>query len=312
MQYELFLETQRYIAVLVEEGSFSRAAQRLRTSQAFLTRKIAAVEKNLGAKIFVRSTRKIELTAAGRALLPNVQMSLRHAERAWGLAREQGRKEHSPIRVGYSPYVHSAVLPILHQLELSELDARRVGMTNFPGPRLVFESSNTLDLVERVLRGKLDLAFGVHPIQDRDLWIKPVACESFCVCVYINHGLARRPSLSARDLHGQLLFWIPKDLHPEFYDKTVEYIQSTGAEPVWHEARSAAQAIEIVSHGYGLALLPSAAVRLSHTGVTFKPLSDRFLRIETVMFARKELLRGPLQDFALWLLSKLQNLRSAA
>ena len=95
-----FLETQMYVAVLAEEGSFSRAAQRLRTSQSFLTRKIADLEKNLGAKIFVRSTRRLELTVAGRMLLPDVQLSLRHAERAWDLARYHGRKESGPIRVG--------------------------------------------------------------------------------------------------------------------------------------------------------------------------------------------------------------------
>ena len=307
-----FLETQMYVAVLAEEGSFSRAAQRLRTSQSFLTRKIADLEKNLGAKIFVRSTRRLELTVAGRLLLPDVQLSLRHAERAWELARCHGRKENGPIRIGYSPYTHGTLMPMLHRLDVSEIEARRVGATDGSGPRLVFESGGTLELIERVLRGKLLVAFGVQPVQDRELWIEPVACEPFCVCVPKNHGLARRPSLGAKDLHGQLLFWIPRNLHPEFYDHTVEYIQSTGANPVLHEVRSAAQAIEIVSHGSGLALLPNVAARLSHTGVVFKPVSDRFLRIETVMFARKELLRGQLQNFALWLLSKLQNLRSAA
>jgi len=304
-----FLETQMYVAVLAEEGSFSRAAQRLRTSQSFLTRKIADLEKNLGSKIFVRSTRRLELTEAGRMLLPDVQLSLRHAERAWELARYHGRKESGPIRVGYSPYTHSAMLPMLHRLDVSEIEASRVGATDGSGPRLVFESSGTLELVDRVLRGKLHVAFGVQPIQDRELWIEPVAQEPFCICVPKNHGLARRPSLSARDLHGQLLFWIPRDLHPEFYDCTVEYIRSTGAHPVWHEVRSAAQAIEIVSHGFGLALLPNAAARLSHTGVVLKPMSDRFLRIETAMFARRDMLREPLQDFMLFLVSKLQSLK---
>ena len=242
-------------------------------------------------------------------LLPDVQLSLRHAERAWDLARYHGRKESGPIRVGYSPYIHSAMLPMLHRLDVSEIEARRVGATDGSGPRLVFESSGTLELVERVLRGKLNVAFGVQPIQDRELWIEPVAQEPFCICVPKNHGLARRPSLSARDLHGQLMFWIPKNLHPEFYDHTVEYIRSTGAYPVWHEVRSAAQAIEIVSYGFGLALLPNAAARLSHTGVSFKSMSDRFLQIETAMFARRDMLRGPLQDFMLFLVSKLQSLK---
>jgi DNA-binding transcriptional LysR family regulator len=194
-----FLEMQMYAAVLAEEGSFVRAARRLHVSQSNLTRKIAHLEKIVGLKIFERSTRRLGLTAAGRILLPEMQLSLRHAERAWELARYHGRIENGPVRLGYSPYIHSRLLPKLHRLDISELDGQHIGSADVPEPGVVLESAATPELVERVLQGRLDAAIGVGPVEDRDLWIEPLARESFCVCIPKNHELARRASVPVRD-----------------------------------------------------------------------------------------------------------------
>lgn len=303
------LQAQIFVAMIAEEGSFSRAARKLRTSQSSLTRRITELEKTLRLKLFERSTRKLELTGVGRIVLPEIQLALRHSERAWELARYWGRLQRGPIRIGYSSYVNGALLRKLHDLDFSELEAQRTVSEEPPQPRLVLESRPTPELVEGVLRGKIHVAFGVHPSEDQELWVEAVAREPFCLCIPKNHKLARRPSISARDVHGEFLFWIPRDMNPAFYDSIVEYIESTGAEPVYQEVRSATHAIEIVSHGFGLALLPSAAARLSHAGVVFRPITDRFLQIETSMFARRERLRGNLQDLTLFLASRLQGLK---
>jgi DNA-binding transcriptional LysR family regulator len=303
------LQAQFYVAVLAEEGSFSRAAKRLRTAQSFLTKKIGEIERDLRITIFERSTRKLELTAVGRVFVPEIQHALRHSERAWELARYYSRLMNGPIRVGYSPYTNGALLCILHQLDISEFEARRVASADSPEPRLVLENSLTPELIERVLRGKLHVSLGVHPIRSRELWVEPLARESFCVCLPKGHALAQRPTISARDLHSQPLFWIPRDMHPAFYDQTTEYIRGTGAQPVYHEVRSATHAIEIVVHGLGIALLPHSASRLSRAGVVFKPVADRYLQIETALFARRDLLHGVLQDFARFLAARLQSVK---
>ncbi len=295
--------------MIAEEGSFSRAAQRLRTSQSSLTRRIAELEKTLGAKLFERSTRKLELTAVGRVVLPEIQLALRHSERAWELAQYWGRVRSGPFRIGYSSCINCGLLRKLHQLDLSEIEVQMVAADKSAQPRMVLESRSTPELVEGVLRGRLHVAFGVHPVEDHELWVEAVAREPFCLCVPKNHEFARRTSISARDMHGELLFWMPRDMNPAFYDSIVEYIESTGAEPVYQEVRSATHAIEIVAHGFGLALLPSAAGRLSHTGVVFRPVTDRFMQIETAMFARRERLRGSLQDLTMFLVSRLQALK---
>ncbi len=306
------LQAQVFVAVIAEEGNFSRAARKLHTSPSALTRRIAAVERNLKARLFERSTRSVELPPVGRTVLPEIQQALRHSERAWELAHYYGRLMHGPIRLGYSPYTHDALVQILHRLDLAEFEAQRVGSADAPEPRVILENSATPELIERVLRGRLHAALGVHPIQARGLWVELLAREPFCICLPKGHPLAQRQTVAVRDLHAQPLFWIPRDTHPDFYDRTVQYIESAGARPVYHEVRSITHAVEIVVHGFGIALLPNSAARLSRTDVVFKTVTDRFLQIETVLFAKRELLRGALHDITHFLASQLQRVRAVA
>lgn len=304
------LQAEVYLAVLAEEGSFSKAAKRLNTAQPFLTKKIGEVERDmLKVKIFERSTRRVELTEVGRVIVPEIQLAMRQAELAWDLAGYHGRLMHGPIRVGYSPYTHDAMLRILYQLDISEFEVQRVMSADSPEPRLVFSSRGTPELIDRVLRGRLHASLGIHPIYSKQLWVVPLASEQFCVCLPKGHALAQHSTIAARDLHGWPVSFIPRDMHPAFYDQTTEYIRSTGAQPEYHEVNSEKHAIEIVAHGFGIALLPHSASRLSRPGVVFKSITDRYLKIETALFARRDLMQGVLKDFAHFLAVKLQGVK---
>jgi DNA-binding transcriptional LysR family regulator len=75
----------------------------------------------------------------------------------------------------------------------------------------------------------------------------------------------------------------------------MRYISSLGVRPVFKEVRSATHALEFASLGAGLALLPRSAVRISHAGTVFKPLADRYLGVETVLFMRRDQRYGKLK-----------------
>ena len=303
-----FLQTQVYVAAIAEQGSFSRAAKLLNTSQSFLTRKIGTLENSLGTKLFERSTRKLALTPAGKLLLPEIEKSLRHAERAWNLAHFYMRIWKGPLRIGYSPLISSSTLALLHRLDLSDLEKGRMSSSlEIPEPRAVFESATTRKLMNRVLCGGLHAGVGVMPVQESELWVETLIREPFSVCIPKNHPLAQRAAISIRDLHGQALYWIPRRVNPAFYDVVTEYIQSTGAEIVYQEVCSIAQAIEIVSHNLGLTLLPRTASHLSRTGVVFKNVTDRYLQIETAIFVRKDIADGPLREVFPFVVSRLQD-----
>jgi DNA-binding transcriptional LysR family regulator len=300
MDANISLEAQIFVLALAREGTFSRAAKKLHITQPALTRKVGTLERQLGIKLFRRAYHHLELTPAGRLFIPEAQASVQHAERAFELARRQARIESGPLRLGYSPYVHSDLIPMLQRWQLQDISSSR-GLT--------LESGSTTEIKERVISGSLHAGLGILPVVDEQLWVNSVAREQFCVCMPKNHSLAQKASVSARDLHGEKVFWIPRAVHPGFYDQTVEYIRSLGVQPIFHEVGAGTQAMEIVSHGFGLTLLPRSFARFSRTGIVFKLLSDLFLRIETGLFVRQSQRHDLLQHDMQLMLSQLRALQ---
>jgi DNA-binding transcriptional LysR family regulator len=290
MQSKNPLEIGMLIVVIAQEGNFIRASRKLGIAPPSLTRRVSSLERSIGVKLFERSTRSVELTAAGRLFVQESSLSLSHAERAWDLARFQAQIESGPYRIGYSPYTHSAFLPLLNGLS---------PVLHPPGDepsRIELESANPLELVERVLRGKLHAGLGFGPIVDRDLWVQQVGQEGFSVCLPRNHRLAQKVAITVHDLDGQMVFWMPRSLQPRFYSRVTRYIGSLGVQPVFREVKDATHALEFASLGFGLALLPRSAARISHAGIVFKPLTDRYLGIEAVLFMRRDQRYGRLKE----------------
>ncbi|WP_158822466.1 LysR family transcriptional regulator [Granulicella sp. S156] len=303
MQSKNPLEVNILIVVIAQEGNFIRASKKLGITPPSLTRRVSSLERSIGVKLFDRSTRNVQLTTAGRLFVQESSISIMHAERAWDLARFQAQIEIGPYRIGYSPYTHSAFLPLLNGLS-----PVRHPPTDEPSG-IVLETANTLELVERVLRGKLHAALGVGPISDRDLWVERVGREGFSVCLPRNHRLAQKVGVTAHDLDREMVFWMPRSLQPRYYGRVMKYIGTLGVQPLFREVKSEAHALEFVAHGFGLALLPRSAAHITHAGTVFKPLTDRYLGIETVLFMRRDQRYGDLKDLVDDLFSRLLALK---
>lgn len=298
------MEVNILIVIIAQEGSFNRAAKKLGITPPSLTRRVASFERSIGVKLFDRSTRNVALTAAGRLFVRESSLSLSHAERAWDLARFQGQVESGPYRIGYSPYTHTAILPLLY-------GTNPVQHPPADEPSgVVIETANTLELVERTLRGRLHAALCMGPILDQDLWVQRVGQEGFTVCVPRNHRLAQRPDVTAHDLDREVVFWMPRSLQPRFYGRVMRYFLSLGVQPIFREVKSATHSLEFAARNFGLALLPaSGAARLSCSGIVFKPLADRYLGIETVLAMRSEQRYGKLKEVVDDLLLRLLTLK---
>jgi DNA-binding transcriptional LysR family regulator len=91
MQSKNPLEVNILIVVIAQEGNFIRASKKLGIAPPSLTRRVSSLERNIGVKLFERSTRSVELTAAGKLFVQESSLSLSHAERAWDLARSRHR-----------------------------------------------------------------------------------------------------------------------------------------------------------------------------------------------------------------------------
>jgi len=306
LKVDVPFRTQQFVILAAQAGNFHRAARTFGVHPSVVVRSIDRLETDLGAKIFERTRSHFTVTEAGKLFIREIRNAVTHVERAHDLLRYHSQIRQGPFRLGYSAYIISRLIPVLERLELSYK-----GETNAPslsgGSRILLQSGTTAQLIDRVQRGELHAAFGVQPLPERELWTEPITREPFCLCISKNHRLARQPSVLAKEMNGEMVFFLPRAAHPGLYDRTIEYIESTGAKPVLREVISFTHTMEFVAHNFGVALLPRSASRLSHTGVLFKPITDKLLWIETALFVRYEHSDERLRWFLPDLLSQVNN-----
>jgi DNA-binding transcriptional LysR family regulator len=107
MDHPVELRQLRYFVAVAEELHFGRAAERLHMSQSPLSRAIRELERDLGVVLFVRTTRRVELTPAGTALLERARGVLSEMEQAIGDARQAAADApEEVVAVGYGPFTH--------------------------------------------------------------------------------------------------------------------------------------------------------------------------------------------------------------
>lgn len=91
----------RYFAAVAEELNFTRAAQRMHIAQQALSAQIKQLEQTVGVTLLVRSTRSVELTAAGAAFLVDARALLAASDTAVKRARAIQRSEHDRLALGF-------------------------------------------------------------------------------------------------------------------------------------------------------------------------------------------------------------------
>src|SRR5437016_10263768 len=117
MSGSIELRQLRYFVAVAEELHFGRAADRLHMSQSPLSRAIRELERELGLVLFVRTTRRVELTPAGSALLERARRALAEVDGAIADARRAAQPDGGAIGIGYGPFSRSVVTRIAGELE---------------------------------------------------------------------------------------------------------------------------------------------------------------------------------------------------
>ena len=287
--------------VLSEEGSLIRAAARLHTSHTNVGRKIRTLQQGWGVELFQRTLMGFELTKQGQSAIREIRESVEHIQCGFDHAVYTAVKNRRPLHVGHSLYIHEKVLPFLQR--------QQVPGSNFP--RVCIKADTTVHLIARVLRGEVHVGFGVMPILNRDLWVTTIAHENFAACIPAEHPFKTKLRLSVHDLIEETLYWMPRDSHPAFYEQVTDYLYGVGIHPhSLQEARAIIQGIDLAANNLGVALVPQSAARFLRSGVLFKPLTDKLIKIETSIFVRRDQMHGETNEFVNYAIAELRSTRT--
>jgi DNA-binding transcriptional LysR family regulator len=112
----------RYFVAVAEELHFGRAAQRLHMSQSPLSRAIRELERDLGVVLFVRTTRRVELSPAGSALLVRARRALAEVDLGVDDARHAARVQAGIVRIGYGPLSRAVAMRIAEEVAVQRPD----------------------------------------------------------------------------------------------------------------------------------------------------------------------------------------------
>lgn len=182
---------------VVEDGSFSAAARRLRVSQPTVSKAVAGLERTLGHRLFQRSGGRATPTAEALAFYREVARAWRGIERLSSVARAPSAPDSGRIVVGANPTLASGFI--------QKIVARFLAVR--PKVQLALECDNGRNLVEGVLAGTIDIGFATRTTEGRGpspgtLPSEPIfRGESVCV-LPPGHPLATRRAVSAADLAG--------------------------------------------------------------------------------------------------------------
>ncbi|MFM0597926.1 LysR family transcriptional regulator [Paraburkholderia dilworthii] len=252
----------RYFVAVAETGSLTVAAERrLHTSQPSLSRQIRDLEDEVGAALFSRSARGVELTAAGKAFLDHARLALTQVDAAIEAARRASRPAKQVFALGFLTGQEMTWLPRAMQVLRDEL----------PNVDVTVSSHYSPDLADALARGKLDLAF-LRAEPGFDLDYKVVSREKLIVLMPSDHRLTGRATIRAEDLVGET-FIMASNKAKVLHDVIERYLQESGVTLTpEHGVDNLAMAMSLVASTRGLALMPEYANNLLPWSVVSRPL----------------------------------------
>jgi DNA-binding transcriptional LysR family regulator len=186
---------EHFLAV-AEEQSFTRAAGRIHLVQSALSVSVRSLERELGARLFDRTTHSVQLTSAGEALVVEARRTLAAAEAA--------RDAVAAVRGGVRGTVRVGIMHSLALIDLAGLLTRY--HREHPEVRLVPSPAvgGSVELARDVSEGRLDLAFASPPAgHPRDLDVHSIAAEEMLLACPPDHPLARRRRIALSELAGE-------------------------------------------------------------------------------------------------------------
>lgn len=268
MRGRLELRHLRYFIAVAEELHFGRAAERLGISQPPLSQQIQALEEEIGARLFERTNRRVELTDAGRLFLDESRQVLAQVDKAVLLARRAHLGELGELKIGFtSSAPFTSTIP-------SSIHAFRKA---YPDVHLDLQEMSSRQVLKALLEESLQVGV-IRPLALPDAvhWVE-LFREPLVAVLRADHPLAAgsEDGLAIAALAEEPFVFFPRSYGTGLYDQVIALTRQAGFSPrIAQEASEAMTIIGLVSAGLGVSILPASFRRTRVDGVVYRTLSD--------------------------------------
>lgn len=263
----------RYFIAVAEEGHFTRAAERLLIAQPAISQQVRRLEAELGEPLFDRDRRNVRLTMAGQALLPEARATLAAAGRAKAAVSSLSGLLTGRLTVGAFEGAPERLL------------ARALGRfrRDHPAVEVRVREDYAGELLAAVRRGELDAAITGLPDDRRPppgLRIDKIAREPLVAAVSPGHRLAGQPAIPLARLAGEpMVALTPESTQRAHVERAC---RAAGFAPeIAAETRHLGLLWDLVSEGFGIAVVPCAGQPPGHEQLALIPITQprRYVRI---------------------------------
>jgi DNA-binding transcriptional LysR family regulator len=239
------LRALEYFVAVADERHFTRAAARMHVSQSGISATIKSLEAELHAPLFERTTRRVQLTAAGRALLPEARRALAAARAGAEAVNEVQGLQRGSVSVG-----------VMQQMGLVELPRMLARFHHrHPGVELRLRQASAADLHRQLVDGELDLAVASlpEPRDERLVAVDLLQTPLVLVC-RADDPFADRKTVGVGDLVGRNLIgfppgWVIRSLADRLMHQSGTHLD------VNLEVNDTATLLDLIEAGLGVAIL---------------------------------------------------------
>ena len=242
----------RYFLAVAEHRSVAEAARHLHVVQPALSRQIRDLEEELGAFLFVRSIRGVELTAAGRQLVVDATRLLDDLQMATERVSRIASGQLGALRIGVSASYswHPSILRLLREFR-----------TTHPNIAVTLEPVLAMKQIEEIADGSLDGGFlALRDRSDKAFFGHTIFGGRLMLAVPRQSNLARKPPATLAELKDEPCIWFARENAPSHYDFWIDQCQRGGFVPRLVEvAVDTSTILGFVAAGMGYSIVPDVS-----------------------------------------------------
>lgn len=272
----------RAFVVAAETQHFGRAAEQLGVTQPALSQLIQTLEGHLGAPLFDRARRRVELTETGQALLPEARAIVEQVRRTERIGSAAGRQSSRTLTAGY---VGSAALhPMFGALMQAIAQAK-------PAIALQLDQRPAVQQVRQIGEKVLDFGIARTPLPglDPEIACLAIARERMVLATGARHAARKGQPARLADFAAEPFIQYLHQPSGGFRALTDSACQAAGFTPkTSHTVPQIATMLCLVAAGLGVALVPETACRLGLPGITYHPIREDITTDLVLLYRRSD------------------------